>query len=812
MTKISGIVEAFHHAARSLRRQPAFSGSVVAIMALGIGACTAMFSIIAAVFLDPLPYAEPERLAIIWHAQGDTPGVIGLSPSDYTTYRDTTRAFASVAAVATRGYNLGGATEPLRVTCGRVTPNLFATLGVAAARGRWIGEDDDREARRVVVLTHQLWQSHFGGDETIVGQEVLLDAVSYTVIGVMPASFGFPPPGIKGVSEAACWIPTSFSAAELAMPAFDFLVVAQRAAGVSLEQAAEDASLAARRIWEAYPAAVQNQVQLRARLVPLAEEVVTRSRTPIFLFAGSALLLLLIGCANVSNLLLTRLHTRRHEMALRSALGASRTALVTQALAESLMLAAAGGVIGVLLAQGLVVVMAAVEPGHLPRLGNARIDVAATGFALLCATCAGILGGVAPALRSRNNAAVTRDGLTRVSSAGLGRDRLRSTLVVLEVGMAVVVLAAAALLMRSMANLAKVDPGFDAARVLTFSVALPAARYQQPAAIDLFTREVVDRLRQLPGVTSAAAGSTSPVGAADVAVVAPGDSTPGAPPFRPAVVQLTTAGYHDTWGIRVRQGRTLEPGDLATAPLVAVVNETMARSYWPNGDVVGRQMRVVGNAQPLTIVGVIADVTQGGPASTPAPTFHVPLAQSTTRPARSLSFALRASSDTRALAAEVRRIVAESDRTLPVFALQPAVELLASSVATQRFAMLMAMALGALALVLAMSGLYAVMAYVVSQSSREYGIRIALGATRPAIVGLVTGRALQLVAAGVVFGGAAAIALSKLIASLLFGVQPGDPLTFALVALLLTGVAGAAVALPVIRAMRVDPAQCLRTL
>jgi len=805
------MVEAFHQAARSLRRQPAFSGSVVAMMALGIGACTAMFSIITAVFFDPLPYTEPQRLAIIWHAQGDTPGVIGLSPSDYVTYRDTTRAFASVAAVATRGYNLGGGDQPIRVTCGRVTPNLFSTLAVGAARGRWITEDDDRNGRRVVVLTQQLWRSYFGGDEKVVGQDILLDAVPYTVIGVMPASFGFPPPGIQGVSEAACWIPTSFSAAELATPAFDFLVVAKLAVGVSTEQAAEDASGAARRIWEAYPAAVKSQVQLRARLVPLAEEVVTGSRTPVLLFAGSALLLLLIGCANVSNLLLTRLNTRRHEMVLRSAMGASRTALVTQGLAESLLLAAASGVVGVLLAQGLVVVVSAVEPGNLPRLGNARIDLAATGFALLCATCAGMLGGVAPALRARGSSTPARDGLERVSTAGIGRDRLRSTLVVLEVGMAVVVLAAAALLMRSMANLERIDPGFDPDRVLTFSVALPPARYQQPVAIDLFARQIVDRLRQLSGVTLAAAGSTSPVGAADVAVVAPGDATPGAPPFRPAAVQLTTAGYHETWGIRVRLGRTFEPGDLAAAPPVAVVNETMARTYWPDSEVVGRQMSVVGNPWPLTIVGVIADVTQGGPASAPAPTFYVPLTQST-RPARSLSFALRASSDTRALAAEVRRIVAESDRTLPVFALQPAGELLASSVATQRFAMLMAIALGVLALILAMSGLYAVMAYVVSQSLREYGIRIALGATRLAVVGLVTGRALRLVAVGIVLGAAAAAGLSRLIASLLFGVQPGDPVTYALVALLLAGVAATAVALPVIRATRVDPTACLRAL
>lgn len=377
--------------------------------------------------------------------------------------------------------------------------------------------------------------------------------------------------------------------------------------------------------------------------------------------------------------------------------------------------------------------------------------------------------------------------------------------------MAVVVLAAAVLLMRSMANLDKVGPGFDPTNVLTFSVALPPARYQQPVAIDLFARGIVDRLRQLPAVTFAAAGSTSPIGASDVAVVAPGDATPGAPPFRPAAVQFTTAGYHDTWGIEVRRGRAFEPGDLATAPLVAVVNETMARTYWPDVDVVGRQMSQVGNPQPLTIVGVVADVAEGGPASTPAPTFHVPLAQ-TTQPARSLAFALRTSGNARALVAEVRRIVADSDSTLPVFALRSGEELLASSVATHRFAARLALALGVLALVLAMTGLYAVIAHMVSQSSHEYGIRIALGATRAAVVGLVAGRALRLVAVGIVLGAAAAAGLSRLIVSLLFGVRPGDPVTYAFVALLLAAVGAAAVAVPAIRAMRVDPAACLRTI
>jgi hypothetical protein len=276
-------------------------------------------------------------------------------------------------------------------------------------------------------------------------------------------------------------------------------------------------------------------------------------------------------------------------------------------------------------------------------------------------------------------------------------------------------------------------------------------------------------------------------------------------------VQLTTPGYHETWGIRVKRGRGFEPGDRATAPLVAVVNETMARTYWPDVDVVGRRMTQVGNSQPLTIVGVIADVIQGGPASTPAPAFHVPLAQAT-QSSRSLAFTVRTSGDERALAAAVRRTVAEVDGTLPVFALERGEDLLASSVSTQRFTMFTAVGLGALALILAITGLYAVMSYLVSQSLREYGIRMALGATRPAVVRLVAGRALRLVAAGIVLGVAASAGLSRLIVSLLFGVQPHDPVAYGLVALLLVAVAGAAVAVPVARATRVDPAECLRSL
>jgi putative ABC transport system permease protein len=802
--------EAGRQAIRLLRRRPAFCGAVIAIMALSIGSCTAIFSSVRTVLFARLPYAEPERLVIIWHAQAQAAGVVGLSPGDYVTYRDTTRAFESVTAVTTRGYNIGGIGEPARVTCGRATPNLFPMLGVAAWRGRWFTSDEDRTSSRVVILSHQLWRSQFGSDEGLVGRSIMLDAIPYTIIGIMPASFKFPPPGIQGIGEAECWLPTSFTPAEMATPAFDFVVLAKLRPGVSFDQAAADAAAGAQRIWEAYPAAVRSQIQLRARLVPLSEQAVASSRTPLLMFTGSAILLLLIGCANVSNLMLTRLQIRQREMVLRLALGATRAALVKQLLAESVLLAVAGSVCGVLLAKGIMVLTVALSPGNVPRLEEARIDLRTLGFALTCAVLAGVLGGVAPALRSR---AISAAGVPaigeRLAAVGFRRDRLRSVLVVLEIALAVVVLTAAGLLARSVVNLNRVTAGFNPGAVLTFSVALPPARYPRAGQIDDFSRAVVERLRQVPTVRDAAAGSGLPIGSMDVAVVSPSDPAPGAPPYRPAAVQTVTPEYHTVLGIALGQGRLLEATDNMSGPPVAVVSESMARTYWPDPRVVGRTLLQIGNPRPLTIVGVVADVHQAGLDRPPIPTFYVPVAQAL-QPLRALAFVVRTSGDLVQIAPHIRRIVSETDSTLPVFALRTGEDLVSSSIASQRFDMFVVAVFAGIALCLAVMGLYAVMAYSVAQSSREFGIRMAVGATLSGIVRLVVGRALGLLVAGILVGGAVSAGLSQFVASLLFGVQPNDPGTFGLVALLLIVVSGSAVVVPAVRAARVDPVVCLR--
>ncbi len=410
--------EGVRDAVRLWRRRKAFCAAVIGIMALSIGSCAAIFSIVTSVLFAPWPYPQSDRLAIIWHARGSAAGVVGLSPGDYTTYRDSTTAFESVAAITTRGYNLGGAGDPARVTCGRATPELPSLLGVGAWRGRWFTPTDDQSSSRVVVLSHQLWRSQFGGDDGLLGGSIMLDAMPYTVIGILPPAFDFPPPGIQGVSAAACWVPASFTPAELATPAFNFIVLAKLKTAVGFEPAAADAAATARRIWESYPAAVRSQVDLRARLVPLTEQAVANSRTPLWMFTGSVVVLLVIGCANVSNLLLTRLQTRQREMAVRTALGATRVALVKQLLAESIVLAGIGGACGVVLANGILAAAIALSPGNVPRLDQAHIDWRVMGFTLACAVFAGVAGGIAPALAiAKNHDCVQRRARTGAGSA-----------------------------------------------------------------------------------------------------------------------------------------------------------------------------------------------------------------------------------------------------------------------------------------------------------------------------------------------------------------------------------------------------------
>lgn len=792
---------------RLVRLRPGFCLAVAGITALSVGACTAIFSIVVAVLLPRWPYADPERLALIWHAQGEAAAVVGLSPGDFAAYRDTTRSFDLVAAISTRGYNLGGAEEPARVTCGRATPELWPMLGVAPSKGRWFTPDDDRDANKVVVVSDRLWQTQFGGDGQLVGRSILLNAEPYTVVGVMPASFSFPPAGVQGTTGADCWVPSSFTAVEMATPGFDFVVMGKLKPGVSAGEAAGDVATATRRIWETYPAAVQAQVNLRSRVVPLTEQVAAASRTPLLLFTGSVVLLLLIGCANVSNLMLTRFTSRQREIAVRASLGATRSALVMQLLAESLILSVAGGLGGVLMAEGLVAATVALGAGTFPRLEHAAVDGTSLAVALACAVFAGVLGGLAPALRS--GAAGMMAGGERAVTQSFGHDRLRSTLVVVEMAMAVVVVTAAALLVRSVINLNRVDAGFDPRGTLTFSVALPANAYPQPESVERFSLAAGDHLRGIAGVSDVAAGSGLPIGRTEVAVVSVPGAPAGSPPYRPAAMQIVTPGYDTAFRMRIAEGRSFAATDTRSGSPVAIVSAGMARSYWPDGNAVGKTVIRLGDPRPLTVVGVMADVRQAGLDRPSPPTLYLPMSQALPPP-RTLAFVVRASGSVTQVVPQVRRALASADASLPMFAVRPGEEVLSAATRSQRFNMFVVLLFASLAACLAVTGLYALMAYMVAQASKEFGVRMAMGATGVGIARLVAGRALILLVPGVLIGAGVAAGLSRYVGSLLFGVQPGDPVTIALVAVLLLTVSGLAVVVPAVRAAQVDPLTALR--
>lgn len=801
------------HALRLIRGNPGFSLAVIAVMALCIGACAAIFSAGKAVLFTRLPYSSPDRMVLLWHTlAGRKTGVVGMSPQDYTIYRNTTRSFESVAAVTTRGYNLSTASEPARVTCGRVTDSLFPMLGTQPLRGRWFDPSEDRDgANHVVIISYDSWQARFGGDEKTVGKVIMLDLVPYTVVGIMPGSFSFPPEGIQGLARSECWAPAGFSPVEMATPGFNLVVFGKLKPGVTFAQAQDDAAAAARRVLESYPAVVRKTVALVSRVVALNQQVTANSRSALLVFASAVALLLFIGCGNIANLMLARLHARQREMAIRAALGASRFELVRQLLAECVALAGWGVAPGILVAAGLLRVFVALSPGDLPRLDQAHIDTLTLLFAALCSLFAGLLFGLAPAARSQVTgvSGVLAEG-ARGLSMGLRGNRLRSMLVVAETAMALVLLIGGGLLLRSLQKLTSLPAGFDPNHALTFSVALPANQYPRATDVNRFVTGLLSAMRRLPSVTYAASATSLPVDTTEYTVISRPDAPPASAGLKPVALYTVSPDYLPALGITLKRGRSFQPGDAESGLPVALVNEAMARQYWSDSEIVGRQIQWIGGGpRNLTVVGVVADVHQNRLDGPILPALYVPLAQSP-QPARDLIFVVRTMGAPLSIASAVRLAVRKVDRTLPIFALQTGEQRLARSIAPRRFAAFLLTAFAGSALGLAALGLYAVTSYLVSQCSREFGIRIALGAAPFRIVRTIMARSFVLVAAGLVIGTGAAMALTRFMSSLLFGIDATDAVTFASVDALLIAISMLAVLVPALRATRVDPVISLR--
>jgi putative ABC transport system permease protein len=795
------------YALRALRRAPGFTLAVILTLALGIGANSAVFSVVHNVLLRPLPYGDPERLVTIYGRYPEF-GRTSTSLPDFQDLRTGTRSFEEMAARYGSGFVLTGEGEPERVVADRVTANFLSTLGVRPVLGRaflpeeeQVGGDD-----RVVILSHGYWQRRFGSDEQIIGRQITLSGFPFTVVGVAPAGFHF-------ARDVDLWAPAR---ADTTLPRrAEFLdLVARLKPGVTVQQADADVAAVLRRMAEQYPATNAN---LRSEVIGLQDDLVGGVRPALFAFLGAVGLVLLIACANVANLLLARAAVREREVAVRMALGAGRGRLIRQLLTESTVLALLGGVAGLALATWGVAAIRVTSVQVLPRQTEIGVNAVVVVFSLALAAGTGLLFGLVPALRLSRGPlqGALREG-SRGSTGG-ALARLRSALVLGEVALALVLLVGAGLLIRSFEKLTKVDLGFEPTGVLTYDLTFPSAKFREAAQLPALYDAVLARTRTLPGVRSAALSADLPMSGASYVAF----SIAGRPPRQtrtgaaPEDVQpfAVSPGYFRTLGIPLRRGRLLEAGDGPQAPSVAVINEEMARRFFDDGrDPIGTRITFGDPANPatnwFTVVGVVGNVAQEGVTAKPYAQLYRPIHQ---LPSRGVFVSLRTDRDLVLLAPAAREAVRAVDRDLLVDDIQPLESRVTKSIARPRLSVLLLSGFSAIALVLAAVGIYGVVAYTVAQRTREIGVRMALGADPANVQRLVVRQGMRPALVGIGVGLAAALAASRLIASLLFGVSALDPVTFVLVPLFLAAIALLATYLPARRATHVAPTVALQS-
>jgi putative ABC transport system permease protein len=801
---------------RVLWQKPGFTAVAVLTLALGIGANTAVFSLVSAVLVRPLNYREAERLVMVWEdetAAGfprETPAV-----GNYADWRAQNRVFEDVAAIDQRTYDLTGeGGEPEKILVFGVTSNFFPLLGTEAKLGRTLLPDEDRPgAHRVAVLSHGLWQRRFGGERSAVGREVLLNGEPYTVVGVMPPDFQFE------YTNVELWVPVAFTPEQLANRGNHYLeVVARMKPGVTVAQAEEDVKAITRRIAESYP---DDATNLSAAVVPLREHLAGDVRRPLLLLLAAVALVLLIACANVAGVLLSRAAARRREIAVRAALGASRVRIVRQLMTESVLLAAAGGVLGTLLALWTFAFLQQLVPAGMRAMTEPRLDSAVLWFTLAVSVVASVAFGLAPALQASKTD--LNDALKQAGGrggAGSGR-ALRGAFVVAEVALALVLLVGAGLVVRTLYNLRGQYAGLKPENVLTLRTQLAENRYREPARRAAFYDGVLERVTGLPGVVAAGYTTAVPLtrkGGANGLSVEGKDNGPDA--VWNANHRQVSPDYFRALGLAVREGRDFTWQDDEGALPAAVVNETMARSFWPGESALGKRFKVGAPESPqpwLTVVGVIEDVRQMASDEPVKAEMYVPYRQAAVywQSTSYASFAprdlvVRTSVEPTSVAPAVRDAVREIDAYQPVSSVRTLEEVLGRDTAQRRVGVILLAAFAGLALLLAALGIYGVLAFFVVQHTPEIGVRMALGASPADVLRMVVGRGMRLALAGVGCGLLAAFALTRLIESQLFGVSPADPLTFAGIALLLAAVALLACLVPARRATKVDPMVALR--
>jgi putative ABC transport system permease protein len=798
---------------RALRRNPGFTLGAILVLALGIGANTAIFSIVNAAMLRPLPYDDASRLMQVWHVPPakSFPGLtlFSVSPANYLDWKAQSTSFESMSIYGGRSLTFGGTDHPEVVPAAAVPPEFFAVLRSQPLLGRTFSADEDHPGAHVILLGYKFWRDRFGSDLSVVGRDISVNSQRYTVVGVMPEKFLLP-------SFAKVWVPLGWSDVERSVRGnHNYLVIARLKPGVQIQQARAELGAISTRLEQQYP---EDDKGWGATLIPLREQLVGDVRTALLVLLGAVAFVLLIACANVANLVLAKTLARGKEMAIRNALGASRGTLLRHILAETMLLSVLGGALGLLLARVGVAVSTKLLADRLPSFAEVTLDSQVLGFTLLLSIAAGVLAGLVPSLRfSRVDVnEILKQGTRGTSDAG---GKTRNLLVVCEVALSLVLLIGAGLMMRTLWQLRNVRPGFDSSNVLTLNIAVPRDRFPSPSSQISFFQETLQRVRALPGVEEVGAIDSLPLNGG-------GSHQPFSIEGRPVLpmadqpevdVRGISPGYLRAMRVPIIRGRDFLESDAAGRPGVALISEALARRFWPNEDPLGKHLTLTFFPEtPREVVGIVGDVKVDSLNETrPVDTIYVATNQLT--PARGekfqsfgLTLAVRTKSDPHNAISAVTEAIHQVGPDIPVTDVLSMDDVIAQSMSPQRFNMMLLAGFAGLALLLAAVGIYGVLSYTVRRRVREIGIRMALGASQSDILWLVVGDGMKPILTGVVIGLVAALALSRLVASLVFGVPPTDPLTFTVVALLLVVVGVVANTLPAYRATRVEPVRTLR--
>jgi predicted permease len=817
---INELAQDSRYGLRQLRRNPGFTIVAILTLAIGIGASTAIFTVVDAVLLKPLPYKDPQRLVLVRERIPHIlPEPVALPAPDVVTFERQSHVFSAIGAFRNQQRDLTGGGTPERINVARVTAGLFPLLGVNPLLGRLFIQQEDQPDQRVVLLGYSLWQERFGGDQRILGKTVALDRKSYVVVGVMPPRFSFPFPGVNGSEPAVLWVPMGFTPAELQDIGdnFNYSTIARLKPAVTLAEANADVSATAHGIQATVYKGLSG-FTLEASAEPLKDIIVRGARPLIATLMGAVTLVLLIACINVAGLLFVRVADREREMAIRSALGASRFRVMRGLLTESLLLGITGGACGLLISVWGLKLLVSLAPIPLLRTRTVSLNVPALGFAVLVSASAGLIFGLLPALgisRSGRNYSL-KEG--RRATGGAGRRGTRSVMVIGEIALSMMLLAGAGLLIRSFEQMRDTDPGFAPQRVLTATVSLDPTAYGNANLVRSFYQRLLERVASLPAVQAAGASTDLPL-ESNWNHLFTVEEHPRQPSGRSPMADHTvvTGRYFQSLRVPLLRGRLFTPEDRAGSLPVVIVSAGLAKRYWPGENPIGKRIKwgpPESESHWMTVVGVVGDVKHGPLDSPTRPHTYQPLAQLNSSAvdhiARVLHLTVLSKGNPASLAHVLRRQVQALDPAVPLTTARTMDAVLASSFSPRWFTTLLMSAFAAVALLLASVGLYGLIAYSVRQRTHEFGIRMALGAEETDVLKMVIGQGLKLALIGVAIGIAGALALTRFLGSLLYDVKPTDPLTFIAVSLILIAVALLACYIPARRAAKVDPMVALR--